>query len=73
MLDYSRVTPAEWNYAFELSMPRGRESHPLAAPLRRVVTRLAQPADAELETLPTRTIGINYVPEADPPEHGIER
>ena len=63
---------AELPAELRTSLPRGRESHPLTAPLRRVVTRLTQPADAELGVLPTRTLGINYFPETDPPQHGTE-
>jgi len=72
VLDYSRVTPREWNYAFELSMPHGRETRPLSAPLEAVVECLAQSEDSPRVALPTRVFGITYSSATLVAERGVE-
>lgn len=67
VLRYSRVTPPEWNYAFELSMPHGRELRPFPTPLRALIERLAQPEESPGVELATRVFDITYFPAAETP------
>ena len=64
-LDFSRVTPAEWNYAFRRAMPTG-DAGTWESPLRELFGRLTGVDGADHAPLPTPP-GINFMHLPDPP------
>jgi hypothetical protein len=72
-LDFDRVTPSEWNYGFQLSMPHGREQRPLVDPVRNIVHAIVRSgAVVPNRALPTNVFGITYLPTIEPVGYGID-